>query len=68
MFCMYLLELSDEDLDGALGLTTRNENGKPVPTLAGLLVIGKERVLREKVSTHEIALIACLNSWSMRAS
>lgn len=50
-----LLELDDEDLDGALGLTTRNEQGVRVPTLAGLLIIGRETALREKVSTHEFA-------------
>ena len=36
-----LLELSDEDMDGALGFTTRNEAGERVPTLAGLLIIGR---------------------------
>lgn len=50
-----LLELDDEGLDGALGLTTRNEQGERVPTLAGLLIIGREAALREKVSTHEFA-------------
>lgn len=35
-----LLELDDEALDGALGLTTRTETGARVPTLTGLLVIG----------------------------
>lgn len=48
-----LLELDDESLDGALRLTTRNEQGERVPTLAGLLIIGRETALREKVSTHE---------------
>jgi hypothetical protein len=50
-----LLELGDEDMDGALGLTTRNENGERVPTLTGLLIIGRETALREKVPTHEFA-------------
>lgn len=50
-----LLELDDEGLDGALGLTTRNEQGERIPTLAGLLIIGREIALREKVSTHEFA-------------
>lgn len=50
-----LLELSDEDMDGALGFTTRNEAGERVPTLAGLLIIGRETALREKVPTHEFA-------------
>lgn len=50
-----LLELDDEGLDGALRLTTRNEQGERVPTLAGLLIIGRETALREKVPTHEFA-------------
>lgn len=50
-----LLELDDEALDGALGLTTRTESGARVPTLTGLLVIGRETALRERVPTHEFA-------------
>lgn len=50
-----LLELDDEALDGALGLTTRNETDQRVPTLCGLLIIGRESALREKVPTHEFA-------------
>lgn len=50
-----LLELDDEAMDGALGLTTRNAAGERVPTLTGLLVIGRENALREKVPTHEFA-------------
>ncbi|MDO4682867.1 MAG: ATP-binding protein [Lautropia sp.] len=50
-----LLELDDEALDGALRFTRRNENGERVPTLTGLLVIGKETALRERVATHEFA-------------
>lgn len=50
-----LLELDDEALDGALGLTTRNESGERVPTLAGLLIIGREQALCERVPTHELA-------------
>ncbi|MDM1695986.1 putative DNA binding domain-containing protein [Thiopseudomonas alkaliphila] len=50
-----LLELDDEALDGALGFTTRDASGQRVPTLTGLLVIGKETALREKVATHEFA-------------
>lgn len=50
-----LLELDDEALDGALGLTTRNEAGQRVPTLCGLLIMGRETALREKVPTHEFA-------------
>lgn len=50
-----LLELDDESLDGALGFTTRNEEGIRVPTLTGMLIIGRETTLRELVSTHEMA-------------
>lgn len=50
-----LLELDDEALDGVLGFTTRDESNQRVPTLAGLLVIGRETALRERVSTHEFA-------------
>ncbi len=49
-----LLDLTDEELDGALGLTTRTADGR-VPTLAGLLVVGKDRSLRRLVPTHEVA-------------
>lgn len=50
-----LLELDDEALDGALGFTTRTPTGERVPTLTGLLVIGRESALRERVPTHEFA-------------
>lgn len=50
-----LLELDDEALDGALGLTRTADDGKRLPTLAGLLVVGREQALREHVSTHELA-------------
>jgi len=50
-----LLELDDEALDGALGLTARQSDGTRLPTLVGLLLIGKELALRELVSTHEFA-------------
>ena len=50
-----LLELDDEALDGALGFTTRNEVGERVPTLTGLLLIGRETALRDLVPTHELA-------------
>ena len=50
-----LLALDDEALEGALRLTTRNEAGQRVPTLAGLLVIGRETSLQELVPTHEFA-------------
>ena len=50
-----LLELDDEALDGALGFSTRTSAGERVPTLTGMLVIGREGALRERVSTHEFA-------------
>ena len=50
-----LLELDDESLDGALGFTTHGEAGERVPTLTGLLIIGREAALRERVPTHELA-------------
>lgn len=50
-----LLELDDEALDGALGFSTRSPTGERIPTLAGLLVIGRESALRERVPTHELA-------------
>lgn len=49
-----LLDLSDDELDGALGLTTRSETGRH-PTLTGLLLIGRESSLRSLVPTHEVA-------------
>lgn len=50
-----LLELDDEALDGALGLTARQADGTRVPTLTGLLLVGRESTLRELVPTHEFA-------------
>lgn len=50
-----LLELDDEALDGVLGFSTRTSTGERVPTLTGLLVIGRESALRERVPTHEFA-------------
>jgi len=50
-----LLELDDEALDGALGLTARQGDGTRAPTLAGLLLVGREPALRELVPTHEFA-------------
>jgi ATP-dependent DNA helicase RecG len=50
-----LLELDDEALDGALGFTVRQPDGTRVPTLTGMLIIGRETALRERVPTHELA-------------
>lgn len=49
-----LLDLSDEELDGALGLSVRTD-GSRAPTLAGLLLIGREASLQRLVPTHEVA-------------
>ena len=48
-----LLRLSDEELEGALGLTL-SEGGQRQPTLAGMLMIGKTVALRRLVPTHEV--------------
>lgn len=50
-----LLELDDEALDGALGFSARQPDGQSLPTLCGLLVIGREGALRQHVPTHEVA-------------
>ena len=50
-----LLDLDDESLDGALGFTARLPDGRRVPTLCGLLLMGREGGLREFVPTHEFA-------------
>lgn len=50
-----LLDLDDEALDGALGFTQRQPDGSRVPTLTGLLLIGREATLQQRVSTHELA-------------
>ncbi|MBF0256525.1 MAG: ATPase [Gammaproteobacteria bacterium] len=49
-----LLELDDRQLDAALGLTVRTEQGF-LPSLAGMLLMGREDALRTLVPTHEIA-------------
>lgn len=48
-----LQDLNDNELVRALGLVA--DDGT-TPTLAGLLLLGRESVLRARVSTHEIAL------------
>ena len=50
-----LLDLDDEALDGALGLTARQADGTRLPTLTGLLLIGREPALQTLVPTHEFA-------------
>lgn len=49
-----LASLSDDELDGALGLVRTVENQR-VPTVTGLLLIGKETALRDHLPTHEVA-------------
>ncbi len=48
-----LIGLSDEQLDGALSLTV-TRGGVRVPTLLGLLLIGRTDSLRRLVPTHEV--------------
>ncbi|MEZ0328477.1 MAG: crosslink repair DNA glycosylase YcaQ family protein [Dissulfuribacterales bacterium] len=49
-----LLDLADEELDGALGLVTTVE-GLRRPTVAGLLIMGHEETLRQHLPAHEVA-------------
>jgi ATP-dependent DNA helicase RecG len=46
--------LSDREIAGALGLT-RSEGDLLRPTVAGLLLVGKESALRDHVPAHEVA-------------
>ena len=48
-----LAGLTNEQLDGALSLTV-TRNGQRVPTLLGLLLIGRTDSLRRLVPTHEV--------------
>lgn len=50
---MSLLELSDAELDKALGFV-RERDGKRYPTIAGLLMIGQETYIRQYVPSHEV--------------
>lgn len=49
-----LLSLADEELDGALGLVTTVE-GSRCPTVAGLLFLGYEEIIRWHIPAHEVA-------------
>jgi ATP-dependent DNA helicase RecG len=49
-----LLRLSDREIAGALGLA-RSEGDLLRPTVAGLLLVGKESALRDHVPAHEVA-------------
>lgn len=51
---MTLLPLADEELDGALGLVTTVE-GVRRPTVSGLLLMGREEVIRRHLPAHEVA-------------
>ncbi|MBU2852762.1 ATP-binding protein [Acidithiobacillus ferriphilus] len=49
-----LLALADEELDGALGLC-REVNSVRRPTIAGLLMLGTEELLRTNLPAYEVA-------------
>src|SRR5690554_7926753 len=49
-----LIPLADEELDGALGLVTE-ANRKRCPTLARLLLLGSEGMLRRHLPANEVA-------------
>lgn len=49
-----LLPLADEELDGAMGLTVES-GGQRVATVAGLLVLGTEELLRLHLPAYEAA-------------
>ncbi|MBI4586091.1 MAG: putative DNA binding domain-containing protein [Planctomycetes bacterium] len=50
-----LLPLNDEELDGALGLSRNEADGRRIPTVAGLLILGKEEALSRHLPAHETA-------------
>ncbi|MGE3916368.1 MAG: crosslink repair DNA glycosylase YcaQ family protein [Hyphomicrobiaceae bacterium] len=49
-----LLGLTAADFDAALGFTVQ-QGQRAIPTLAGLLMLGRSDVLVERVPTHEVA-------------
>jgi len=49
-----VLDLSDLDMAKALGLVDTNAEG-PVPTVAGLLLLGREHALERHLPPHEVA-------------
>jgi len=51
---MSLLPLADDELDGALGLVTTVE-GVRRPTVAGLLLLGREEAIRQHLPAYEVA-------------
>lgn len=50
---MTLLDLSDSELDKALGFV-RERDGQWYPTIAGVLMIGQESYIRQYVPSHEV--------------
>jgi ATP-dependent DNA helicase RecG len=50
-----LAKLDDERLALALRLVVRSERGDLIPTVAGLLVVGREETLRNVLPAHEVA-------------
>lgn len=62
-----LVGLDDESFDGALGLT-RSRDGERVPTVAGLLLAGRESALREHLPTHEVAFQRLLPDGSVQTN
>jgi len=52
---MSLLALDEQQRDAALGLLSRQPDGRWVPTMLGLLLVGKESALHNFVPTHEVA-------------
>ena len=49
-----LLSLDDDALDDALSLVA-TQGGRRIPTVTGLLILGKERALKSFLPTHEAA-------------
>ena len=49
-----LFSLADEELDGALGLVMDHQ-GKKCPTVAGVLILGSETLLRRYLPAYEVA-------------
>ena len=49
-----LFSLADEELDGALGLVMEHQ-GRKCPTVAGLLILGSEALLRQYLPAYEVA-------------
>lgn len=50
-----LVDLGDEDLAKALGLAVQS-HGQLVPTVTGILAVGKEDAIRRFIPTHELGI------------